>query len=536
MQATTNYRFNNIKDMKRINFRILLVLMVALVFSSCKKDNSGISKDVISSPEYIYNKATKKLSPDGDLTVTIASPDGIKNIYSYLIRGNKTDSLVNVFYGAVQEEANNFKYVISTGAYSASDLSQIRGIKVLIRNNADAVTETFVKIDYFDPSKPNFKDFPLSIDANLSGLATPIRGKVLSEQGIKQVDVYDDYQKEGTYVLSKSFTGIDGVKEYALNYDYTYRKASQHIKVVATDIYNQQSELIINMPVDMSVFKPKMLNFPDKVTSETAFTGKITSVTGLKKIEIYDDKTGSYELIDTKANLSSSTDYSFSYTYTLRMRASNIKIIAEDLEGVQAELIIPIDVTYGSVLYRNVEMNAQNAGTKTALLRNGTTIGNCALTANEANIIMLFGNQSAGLTLFNPASAGSYPASLKCDNGGWSIANPAGIHKMVFRVLVKGTNDGVNTIFSTLESNSIDDLSDSFFSTAGTPGSNTPRFTTGAANTSTNLFNLTDGKLLYAKLTNQQTSITKNVLIHIKDANVDGNTNSTIKFDMYIQK
>lgn len=525
--------------MKRINFRILLVLMIAIVFSACKKEKLGLSNDVISVPEYVYNKATKQLSPDGDLTMNIASPDGIKNIYSYLIRGNKTDSLINTFYGGVEEETNNFNYVVPTSIYSSGDLSQIRGIKVLIRNNAGAVTETFVKVDYFDPSKPYFRDFPLSIVADLSGSNTVIQGKVLSEQGIKQVDVYDDYQQENTFVLSKSFAGLNGTKDYALNYNYLYRKASQHIKVIATDIYDQKSELIIAMPVDMSIFKPKMLNFPAKVTSGTTFTGKITSVTGLKKIDIYDDQSGTYTLISTKENLGAATDYNFSDTYTLRMRASNIKIVVEDLDGVQAELVIPIDITYGSVLYRDVEMNAQSAGTKTALLRNGTAIGNCALNANEANIMFVFGFQSSTLAFLNPKQPGSFLTNLKCNgNAGWSISDPNVILNTQFRVLIKDTAPvaAINNIYTLLENNEIDDLSDSFFTGISAPASNTPRLSNAANPVSASYFNYTNASILYVKITDPITLVVKNALIHVKSGVVDGATNSTIKFDIYIQK
>ncbi|WP_017257569.1 hypothetical protein [Pedobacter arcticus] len=525
--------------MKRILTLLLLFVVFAATISSCKKDTTGINGGgKFEAIDYTFNKATRSFEPVEAVTAQITSPKGIRFVYCFLIREDQTDSLIYVSNNS-GENPTSYDLSIPTESFPAYNMTKVKGVKVLVKQTDNSSIEGFINVNFFDPDLPQLINFPTQITADLTGGKTTITGKVTSIYGLKRVDIYDDYQTEDTYVLVNSITEANGLKEYTLNYAYGYRKAAQHIKIVAVDIYNQPNEVIINMPVDVAIFKPKFANFATAITpiqtgGTTSVTGKITAITGLKRVDIYDDYKGAYVLVGTVNNLNGVLDYNFNYGYTFRKRAEHIKLVAIDQEDLQTELIIPLNITYGSVAYRDIVMTAQNAGTATALLMNGTTIGNCELLANEANIIMLFGQQSAGLTFFNPASPGSFPANLKCNNVGWVPNNTAVIHKTQFRVLVKGVT-GVNNIYTLLDNNEIDDLSDAFFTGISAPTSNTPRYTATAAATAS-LFNLTDGKLVYLKITDPLTSITKNALICIKDAKDDGAVNSTIKFDIYIQK
>ncbi len=530
--------------MKKI-LKVLLFCGIALtIITACKKNEvSEIGGGTVEAKEYIFNRATNTFESGNEVTSNISATNGVKVVYSYLVRTGKPNLLVQAFDNS-KTASNDFVLNIPVDSLRKHDLKTVSGLKIMVKQGDNSTLEGFISIKYFDPALPQFSAFPATITADLTGGTTAISGNIKSEFGIKQVDIYDDYQTENTYVLANSITGIANVKEYALNYAYTYRKAAQHIKIKATDIYNQSHELIINMPVDVTIFKPKFENFAASITPNTTGTtpvsGRITSVTGLKKVDIYDDRNGAYQLLGTADNLNGIKTYNYSTAYTFKKRAANIKIIATDTEDVQAELIIPLNFTYQSTLYRDVEMNAQTLATKTAFLNNGSTIGNCELNANEASLYLIFGAQSTGPVLFNPATAatGSIASNLRCNNVGWTATNTSVIHDTKFRVLIDGASTGQSNIYDLLEANEIDDLSNAFFTanSISTPSSNNPRFDTSVAAT-TSIFNKTTARVVFIKITDPATGLIKNAIINVKDCTV-GNPigNSTIKFDIYIQK
>lgn len=527
--------------MKKILKPLLFCFLAMAIIAGCKKNEfSDVGDGNVEVKEYTFNRATKTFDLGNELKSNISAAEGVKFVYSYLQRTDKPDSLIYVTDNKGVVSAT-YELAIPIAAFPVNNMRTVKGVKVLVKQGNNSSLEGFVPIKYFDPALPQFSSFPATLNADLNGGATAIKGTIKSEFGIKQVDIYDDYQTENTYVLVNSITGIANVKDYALDYAYTYRKAAQHIKLIATDIYNQTHELIINMPVDVSIFKPKFEAFPASIaTTATTIAGRITSITGLKKVDIYDDRSGSYALLSSQDNLAGTKDLNYSGAYTFKKRAEHIKIIAIDNDDLQSELIIPINVTYQSVVYRNVEMNAQGVATKVAFLKNGTTISTCELSANEANLYLIFGAQSAGPLFFNPltAATGSIAANLKCNNVGWTAGNTTVIHDTKFRVLIDGGSTGQTAIYRLLESGEIDDLSNAFFAanSISTPGSNNPRFDAVAAPT-TSVFNKTTARIIYAKITDPSTSVVKNALIHVKDAVAEANVNnSTIKFDIYIQK
>jgi hypothetical protein len=528
--------------MKSINNLWIIVLLISSIFmQSCKKDKvTNSSPDTFSTKEFTYNKATKQLSPDATINAQLDAPAGIKLIYCYLVRNNTTDSLIYIGTPA-EDSRNNYNFSIPTANFSSANLTQVSGIRVMVKHLDNTSFEGFIPIKFFDPDLPQFNSFPTQINADLNE-ATAIAGNLTSDYGIKQVDIFDDFQTENTYVLAHSINTINGAKQYALNYAYTYRKAAQHIKIRVTDIYNQTNELIINMPVDVAVFKPKFIGFAAKITPITAgttpLTGNITSVTGLKKIDIYDDRNGVYELVSTLSNLNGVKTYNVNTTYLYKKRASNLKLIAVDTEDLQTELIIPLNVNYGSVVYRDIFMTAQTLGTNTIFLENGTTAGNCNLIANEANIQFVFFAPTAGPTLYNPFSGttGTFPANMKCNGTGWTIADPAALKDTKFRVLINGASTGQTDVYNLVAANEIDDLSDAFFTsrTLSAPSSSGPRYEASAA-PSASLFNLTTAKIIYLRITNRTTTAYKNAIMVIKELNSSAG-NSTMKFDIYIQK
>lgn len=525
--------------MKKILNTLLFCSIMLTIISSCKKNEfSEMGEGAVEAKEYIFNRATNTFESGDEVVANISAASGVKVVYSYLVRAGKPNVLVLAKDNS-KSSLNDFELSIPVDSIRKHDLTTVTGLKIMVKQGDNSTLEGFVSIKYFDPALPQLSAFPPTITADLTGGPTAITGTIKSEFGIKQVDIFDDYQTENTYVLVNSITGIANVKDYALNYAYTYRKAAQHIKVRATDIYNQTNEIVIDMPVDVTIFKPRFKNFPANVaTTATSVAGEITSVTGLKKVNIYDDRNGAYQLLSSVDNLGGVATYNYTASYAFKKRASNIKIIATDTEDVQAELIIPINVTYQSVVYRDVDMNAHTAATKTAFLSTGAITGNCGLLENEANLYFLFAQQSAGATFFNPATAatGSITTSLKCNGANWAPVSPSTLNDTKFRVLVEGASTGQTAIYNLLTEGAIDDLSDAFFTAnaIGAPSSNNPRYdgTTAAA---AGFFNTTNGRLIYAKVKNPTTQATKNMLIHVKEIKLDGG-NSTVKFDIYIQK
>ena len=75
-----------------------------------------------------------------------------------------------------------------------------------------------------------------------------ITGKASSENGLKAIEIFDDYQ--GTYVLVNKIDLPNNEKTYNLNYDYTYRKNAGNLKMVITDKFDLTAEATANIPLE----------------------------------------------------------------------------------------------------------------------------------------------------------------------------------------------------------------------------------------------------------------------------------------------
>lgn len=517
------------------------VLMLATVFSaSCKKDDGVQQPGSLIAKDYVYNLATGNFYPDTALSAQITSPGGIKFVYCYLLRSNAADSLIYVGYPQAGDEAD-YTFNISAASFPFSSIDHVRGVKVMVKQADNSSFEGFVKIDIYDPSKPFLTDFPLNISPDLNGGTTAVTGTVTSESGITKVDVYDDYQTEGTYVLVQSLTDPAGSKNYTLNYEYTYRKAAQHLKVAATDIYGQTMETVIDMPVDINTFKPKFVDFPASITpgltgGTTSVNGRITSVTGLAKVDVYDDYDGSYVLINSITGLNNSRDYTFDYSYAYRKRAQNLKIIATDTDNLPTELVIPLNVTYQTEVYKDVIMSGQS-GTAGSFfdISNATVFGNCEISGNEDKLDFLIYCSSAGvLSFYSPTNTSSAASSYKCNGTSWSPVT-SDLKATRFRVLLPGTAVYDN-IYALYNSGDIETLDDSFFTGISVPGSSSTKFDATVA-PAANIFNLTAAYLIWVRIP-QAGGTNKNCLLKVKEVNINTTTPglSTIKFDIIVQK
>lgn len=519
------------------------ILMLVTSLISCKKDDSGPSTGALTAKDLIYNLATKNFNPDTALTAEVTSSGAVNIVYCYLVRSNVQDSLI--FIGKPdQKDAKDYTFHISASKLPFSSIKKVRGVKVMVKQDDNSSYEGFVKIDIYDPSKPFLTDFPVSLSPDLNGGTTAITGKITSESGIAKVDVYDDYQTEGTFALVESIP-LSGSKDYNVNFAYTYRKAAQHIKVSATDIFGQVMETVIDMPVDINNFKPKFADFPATVTPDvsggtTNVTGKITSITGLAKVEVYDDFEGSYTLVQSIADLNNSKDYAFSYNYLFRKRAKNLRIVATDSDNLPSEIIIPLNVTYLTEVYRDVVMSSQTAETPGSFfdVSTGAVFGNCAVSGNESKLDFLIYSSTAGvLSFYSPTNTSSAASNYKCSGVSW-VPVTANLKATRFRVLVPTTagNTVADNIYALYNAGNIDNLDDNLFTGISVPGSSSTKYDAVAAPAS-NIFNVTSAYLLWLRIP-QANGSSKNCLLRVKEVNINATTPglSTIKFDIIVQK
>ena len=532
--------------MKKILKPLLFCFLAIAIIAGCKKNEvTSAGEGSVEAKEHVFNRATKKFDLGNELKTNITTTEGVKFVYSYLVRSDKPDTLIQVTDNS-KSVADNYELSIPITAFPVERMSDVKGVKVMVKQGNNTSLEGFIPIKYFDPALPQFSTFPSTINADINGTPTAITGTIKSEFGIKQVDILDDYQTENTYVLVNSITGIANVKEYALNYAYTYRKASQHIKVRAIDIYNQTNEIIINMPVDVSVFKPRLQNFPASVaTTATSVSGLITSFTGLKKVDIYDDRNGTYQLLSTINNLNGVKTYNYSSSYSFKMRASNIKIIAIDTEDLQTELIIPLNITYQSVLYRDVVMSAQgtsaNGSTNSMFIaETGKVLGNCELGANEETAAFLMyggGNNtttpsSISLNFYSPTNLGTSFTNYRCNGVSWARNSASNFKATRFRILVKGASTTIDKIYADIDAGNIDVMDAAYFTSISAPsGQSAPSY-----HASSQVYNVGTASIIYAQI--PIGGVMKNALIKVKELTVHDITAglSSIKFDIYIQK
>lgn len=233
--------------MKAINNLWIIILLIASVLmQSCEKDKVATSSpDTFNTKEFTYNTATKQISPDAEINAELASPAGVKLIYCYLVRSNTTDSLIYIGNPA-EDSRSNYKFNIPTTSFATAELAQVSGIKVMVKHMDNTSFEGFIKVTAFTPPLPKLENIPASLLPDDSGKIN-ITGKASSENGLKLIEIFDDYQ--GTFVLVDKIDLTNNEKVYDLNYAYTYRKNTGNLKVVITDQFDLKTEASISIPL-----------------------------------------------------------------------------------------------------------------------------------------------------------------------------------------------------------------------------------------------------------------------------------------------
>jgi len=263
------------------NFCIVTLLFASVLLQGCKKDKvTGASPDTFNTKEFTYNTATKQLSPEAELNGELSSPAGIKLIYCYLVRSNTTDSLI--YIGTPTEDSrSNYKFSIPSSAYSTAKLTQVAGIKIMVKHLDNTSFEGFIKLTAFTPPLPKLENVPASLLPDGADKIN-ITGKASSENGLKQIEIFDDYQ--GSFVLVNKIDLPNNDKTYNLNYAYTYRKNASNLKVIITDKFDLKAEAIINIPLKkFSLYKDLVMMANGTAAAPSAssfFFGETGGVTG----------------------------------------------------------------------------------------------------------------------------------------------------------------------------------------------------------------------------------------------------------------
>lgn len=233
--------------MKNI-FLPFIVFLATLFITGCTKTDSNVKgvPDEVTSVEYEYNTATKKFTPEGDVTAQIISPTGVRHIYSYLIRSDAPDSLVNIHFASDASTAGNTNLVIPASLFANINMSSVTGIKLMIKHLDNTSHEDFIKVSSFTPEMPTLKNFEESIVPDDNDMVH-ITGDAHSSNGIVSIEIMDDSQ--GDYTVVHTISNLNNATDYSVDYNYTYRPNAGNIKIILTDKFDLKAEVIIRMPI-----------------------------------------------------------------------------------------------------------------------------------------------------------------------------------------------------------------------------------------------------------------------------------------------
>lgn len=267
--------------MKSIYNFCTLVLLLSLSLQGCKKDKvTSSSPDTFNTKEFTYNTATKQLSPEAVLNGELISPAGVKLIYCYLVRTDKSDSLIYIGTPA-ENENGNYKFSIPPSSYASARLTQVSGIKVMVKHLDNTSFEGFIKLTAFTPPLPKLENVPASLLPDGADKIT-ITGNANSENGLKFIEIFDDYQ--GAFVLVNKIDVPGNEKTYNLNYAYTYRKNAGNLKVIVTDQFDLKAEATINIPLKKYTLYKDLVMMANGTASAPStssfFFGETGTVTG----------------------------------------------------------------------------------------------------------------------------------------------------------------------------------------------------------------------------------------------------------------
>ncbi|MET4138009.1 hypothetical protein [Pedobacter sp. UYP1] len=261
------------------NFYLIAITVIGFILlNSCKKDKTTATDkpDVLTSKEFTFNTAIGQTGPDTVLNGELNSTIGIRLIYFYLMRSDKTDSLIYRDTPA-QENRNLYHFSIPTKSFSAAKLIKVTGIRVMVKHIDNSSFEGLIKMTAFSPPLPTLVGVPASSLPDELGKVL-IQGKANSENGLKLIEFYDDYK--GVFEKTDQLILTKNEKTYELSYQYTYRKNASKIKIVITDSFGLKAEALINIPVKSYVLYKDLMMMAHGTASTPSATSFFNGETG----------------------------------------------------------------------------------------------------------------------------------------------------------------------------------------------------------------------------------------------------------------
>lgn len=265
------------------NLYLTAIMMAGLFFmNSCKKDKTvaADAADVLTTKEFTFNTAIRQTGPDTILNGELNSKAGIRLIYFYLMRSNTTDSLIYRDTPA-NENRNRYNFSIPTKSFSAAKLAKVTGIRVMVKHIDNSSFEGFIKMTAFTPPMPVLTAIPATLLPDETGKII-ITGKASSENGLKMVEIYDDYK--GVFEKADQLVVNGNEKTYNLNYSYTYRKNAGKIKIVIIDTFGLKAEHLISIPVKSYTLYKELTMMANGTasapSSSSFFAGETGSLSG----------------------------------------------------------------------------------------------------------------------------------------------------------------------------------------------------------------------------------------------------------------
>ncbi|WP_256010097.1 hypothetical protein [Desertivirga xinjiangensis] len=240
--------------MKGIINKVACVFLLGLVImTSCKEEKELKPADTYTLGDFVYNLATKKFEPEAQLSGNIQSASGIKLVYYYLLRGEENPPVLVHTEEPAQENQFDYNFTIPNESFSAFDMKEATGVKVVLRHLDNTSSEDQFRISSFMPERPELSGFPAILTPVTTGGTTLVSGKIEAESGIAKIEIYDNYK--GSFELVESITNLNGAKTYDLNYNYSYTKSASKLKIVVTDAIDIPEEVIVDLDVPYSYYK-----------------------------------------------------------------------------------------------------------------------------------------------------------------------------------------------------------------------------------------------------------------------------------------
>jgi hypothetical protein len=160
--------------------------------------------------------------------------------------------------------------------------------------------------------------------------------------------VYYYLQRQGK---TDSLLQIDFVDNASTQYEFALKAASwngvnmsgsKSLKVLAVRDNNTSLEKIISLKF-FDPAAPVITEVPETLTPQltglTAITGKISSPSGIAKVDIYDNANGDFELVGTVPG-NNAKDLNLNYQYAYNAGAGQLKIEVTDIYELKAEIVV----------------------------------------------------------------------------------------------------------------------------------------------------------------------------------------------------